>query len=481
MRLGDTSREEGFVAASGRVRARRVWTVLVVALACAASSDAWIGPAEAHAQEALPLLETVVDPLHFGLVDAGDIARGRVSIVYKPEGAELMVHHVRSDPIPPRVTYAEPPVLPEPLAGADAVARQRALWVWQTRVLLDDASERSRFLDFVRDQEVSRIFLLIPPGRGTTHSAGFVPFSSEELGPLVAELRHRGALTYALDGDPSYALAENHAGVVRTVERVVEHNRVVPEEQRFHGVRYDIEPYLVPGFQGPRRQALLDGYVTVIDRASQVARAGGLAFAVDVPFWLDAPDEETGAYLEGTLEGRRAPLLEHIMASVDDMAIMDYRTSVLGPNGALALAYNEIEMASGFGVEIYVGVETTRLNDEDMHTFFGEPAEGLPPHAQARWVVLTAEDTGLPRLWLVDSAEALSELERRVAGARLVCHWPAGRPTRVAGDLQSFHALGADRLQEVSGEIVRHLASRPAFAGLAFHDYAGYRALLNGG
>ncbi len=463
------------------VRAGRAWIVLVGALAGVASSDALIGPTEARAQEPLPLLETTVDPVHFGLEGAGDIARGRVSIVYAPEGIELVVHHVRSDAVQPRTTYAQPPLLPEPLAPSDVVAGQRALWVWETRAILDDVAERALFLDFVRDQELTRIFLLIPPGRGTTYSAGFIPFSSAEVGPLVAELRARGALAYALDGDPSYALPENHAGVVRTVERVVEHNRTVPEEQRFHGVRYDIEPYLVPGFQGSRRQALLDGYLTVIDRASQVAREGGLAFAVDVPFWLDAPDEETGVYLEGTLEGRRAPVLEHIMASVDDMAIMDYRTSALGPNGAVVQAYNEIEMASDFGVDVFVGVETTRVNDEDMHTFFGEPTEGLPTDAQARWVVLTAGDTTPPRLWLVDSAEALSELERRVTGANLVRHWPAGRPTRVAGDLQSFYALGADRLREVSGEIVRHLASRPAFVGLAFHDFAGYRALLNGG
>jgi hypothetical protein len=455
--------------------------MLVIALVGFVLPFTAIGPVEAAAQEPLPLLGATVDPGDFGLNGAGDIARGRVAIVYAPDGLELVVHRVRSDPVQPRVTYPERPALPEPRDDLDAVPQQSALWVWQTRAILDDAGERARFLDFVRDQGLTRVFLQIPPGLGTTHSAGFVPFSSEEVGPLVAEIRARGALTYALDGDPSYALSENHDGVERTVRRVVEHNRSVPTEQRFHGVRYDIEPYLVPGFRGPRRQALLDGYIAVVDRASRAARSGALAFAVDIPFWLDAPDEETGAYLEATLDGVRATVLEHLIASVDDLAIMDYRTSALGPNGALAQAYNEIEMAAAFGVAVYVGVETTRLDDEDVHTFFGPPTEGFPPHARARWVVLAAEESGPARLWLVDSDEALSELERRASNASVIRSWPAGRPTRVAGDVQSFHTLGADRLREVSRELVRQLASQPAFAGLAYHDYVGYRRLLAGG
>jgi hypothetical protein len=390
----------------------------------------------AYAQESLPLVSGVVDPAHFGLRGPGEIQRGRVSVVYDPEGVRLVVQNVRDDPTRPRISYPEPPRTPEPVHPRDAIPRQTALWVWETREILDSAEERAHFLDFVRDQQFTRVFLLIPPARGMTYDAGFIPFSSEELGPLLAELRERGALTYALDGDPAYALPENHDGVARTVERLGAHNRSVPEEQRFHGVRYDIEPYLVAGFQGARRAELLNGYVTVIDRASRVARSNDLAFAVDIPFWFDSPDEESGEFMVAELDGRRAPVLEHIMASVDDLAIMDYRTSALGPNGALAQAYNAIELAARFGVEVFVGVETIRLNDEDLHTFFGAPSEGLPSHARARWIVLTAERLDGPaRLWLVDSAGALADLEAQVGRAAIVRHWPAGRPTRVPGDL----------------------------------------------
>ena len=466
---------------TARIRTARLRAVRLWAAGVATTGLAMTG-AELRAQESLPLVSAAVDPTHFGLAGADGVQRGRVSIVYTPDGPELAVHFVRDDPVRPRITYPEPPPTPEPVDPREAVARQRALWVWETRQILDSAAERAHFLDFVRAQGFTRVFLLVPPARGTTFDAGYIPFSSEELGPLVADLRDRGALTYALDGDPSYALPENHAGVVRTVERVAEHNRSVPADQRFHGIRYDIEPYLVPGFQGTRRAELLDGYVSVLARASGAARAANLAFGADIPFWLDGPDEESGEAMHAVLDGRRAPVLEHVMTLVDDVAIMDYRTDALGPNGAISLAYNEIEMAARFGAEVFVGIETVRLNDEDLHDFFGAPAEGLPAHARARWLVLTAESPGgHGRLWLVDSEEALRELDRVSSDAALVRHWPAGRPTRVAGDLQSFHGLGAERMRSVAGEIVRHLASRPTFAGLAFHDYPGLRRLIGGG
>ena len=185
---------------------------------------------------------------------------------------------------------------------------------------------------------------------------------------------------------------------------------------------------------------------------------------------------------EHSLEDRlhvTAFAVEHLMGAVDDMAIMDYRTAALGPNGALALAHDELEMAARFGVEVFVGVETTRLNDEDLHDFYGVPEERLPEHARARWIVLSGYDDGRPgRFWLVDSAQALERLSREIADAALVRHWPAGRPTRVSGALQSFHGLGVERMESVTTEIVRHLARRPTFAGLAFHDYPGLRALV---
>ncbi len=442
------------------------------------------------AQDPLPLVGVDVDLEAYGMEAAEQIRRGRISVAYAPEGARLAIYYLRLDPVQPRVTYPEPPPVPDPDPRPSPETRETALWVWATAEILRDPDERVAFLDFIEAQRITRVFLYLAAAEGERPAAGFIPFSSAELGPLLAQLRERGALAYALDGDRDYVLQENHPGVFRTVRRLVEHNRSVPPEQRFHGVRYDIEPYLAPGFQGPIRQELLDGYVQLLAGVSEIARGGDLAVAVDIPFWFDSPDEETGEFMTATLEGETRPMLDHIMALVDDVAIMDYRTDAFGANGALAHAYHELRMGERLGVDVFVGVETVRLVDEDLHTFYGPIREGLPEHAEARWLVLVdggaaSDDAGqrprgtATRIWLVDSEEALKELRDRVGGARLVRHWPAGRPIRVAADMQSFRNHGPEKMREVTGEIVRRLVASPAFAGLAFHDYRGLKELLS--
>jgi hypothetical protein len=452
---------------------------IVIGASIAAVGGAMMAVTPAYAQEPLPLIGVEVDLGAYGIGGPEDVRRGRVSIVYDPDGVRLEMYYLRDTPTAPRVTYPDPPPTPEPSASPRLETRQTALWVWNTGDLIGDLAERDVFLDFVEAQSITRVFLYLASPEGARPSAGYVPFSSEEIGPLVADLRARGALAYALDGDPDYVLEENHEGVYRTVRRLVDHNRTVPPEQRFYGVRYDIEPYLTRGFQGPDRSKLLDGYVELIAGVSRIAKEGGLAVAVDIPFWFDAPDEETGAYLEAELDGRRRRILEQIMSVVDDIAIMDYRTRAEGPDGALAHAYHELEMGAAMGVDVFVGVETTRLADEDLHTFYGPGTEGLPTRGDARWLVLEAGADRRTRIWLADSEEALAELAVRTAGAALLRHWPAGRPTRVPADKQSFHNLGRDRMAEVTREVVRHLIDQPAFVGLAFHDYVGLSELLS--
>ena len=110
--------------------------------------------------------------------------------------------------------------------------------------------------------------------------------------------------------------------------------------------------------------------------------------------------------------------------------------------------------------------------------FIGPVDEGLPPHGDARWIVVEELADGRGRIWVVDGADQLEELSTRTADAVALRHWPAGRPIRVAADAQSFYNLGSDAMRNVTGEILRYLSGEPAFAGLAFHDYMGLSDLL---
>lgn len=432
-------------------------------------------------QERPPLLSVRAELAPYGIESAERVVRGRVSVVESADGHVLQVYFLRDSLLGARPEAPEPP--PPPETGTErpgGVSPTHAVWVWNTREILADPQVRRELLGLVEAEAIGWVFLYLPAAEGTRPEAGFIPFDGGSLGPLVGELRERGALVYGLDGDPAYALPENHAGILRTVERVARHNRDAPAEQRLHGVRYDIEPYLLEGFQGPGRQAILDGYVTLVSLLSDATDAAGLALGVDIPFWLDAPDEESGEPLQGTVDGERRGVLGHLLSLVDDVAIMDYRTRAFGPGGAVAMAMGELRAAAEAGVAVFVGVETMPLGDEVLYTFSGGGSSGLPPaDDDGRWIAMAPTHGEGVVLWLAEGPAGRAALAEAVDDPGALRHWPAGRGVNVDGDALSFHDLGPDVFDTETQRLVRALAGEPAFRGLAFHDYRGLSRILS--
>ncbi len=418
----------------------------------------------------------------FGITRAEFILRGQLSVTYTPQGPQLSVGRLRDVPpaaMPPSAT-ASPGPTPEGGAAAAASSR-RALWVWRTRKLLADDTARSAFLDLVSRQRIDRVFLDLPPAPGEAPHAGFVPFDGAALQPLIAALHKRGVEVDALDGDPAYALGQNHAGVLQTVARVVAYNRTAPPGARFHGVHYDVEPYLLPGFQGPARQDILDDYLDLVDDLAREAHRGGLAVGVDVPFWLGAPYQETGRPLDAVHGGVRRTVLQHVLSLVDEVTVMDYRTTTSGPDGSLVHAVRELSAAAGSGAKVWVGLETGPIADEDLVSFGSRPAAAEAPGAGRSYVALESLGARRARLWLVPAggeAAFRKDVERAGGDPAHLLYWPVRAVTRVPGTKLSFHDLGAARLSSAADTLRARLESLPAFAGLAYHDYGSLRDLL---
>jgi hypothetical protein len=378
-------------------------------------------------------------------------------------GLQLCAREAEGAPFPEVAGAPSAPVAPP----------HRALWVWNTREILGDAQSSASFLDFVRERGIDRVFLQLVPAEGQSPVAGFVPFDGAEVGALIADLHERGAEVYALDGDPAYALPANHAGVLRTVSALLAHNRASPPERRFHGVRYDIEPYLLPDFRGSGRDALVTGYLDLVSAISSVT-SGSLAFGVDLPFWLDAPEEKTGEPVSITWRGTRRTLLDHLVRQVDDIAVMAYRTSAYGADGSLAQAHGELEAAAAAGIDAYVGLETETLADEDAYAFRGTPGRGLPPSGGGPWIVMAPVSPGEARVWLVPAGEGQAlrgQIEAAGVPSETVFHWKSDPPSRIAAERLSFQRLGQGRLDLEEARLVRELMHSPAFAGVAYHHY----------
>ena len=379
------------------------------------------------------------------------------------------------------------PPLPEPQGTQPARPPNKATWIWNTAELLEDAEQQAALLAFLQRERFDHVFLQLPGVPGRRGAPGEVAIDAASLRPLVAALNHLDIRVYALDGDPHYALPRFHAGVLGTVENVIRYNRQVREEERFFGVRYDIEPYILPGFNGPRRELLLEGLLQLTAASVARAHAAGLKYGADIPFWYDAPAEYTYEHVTAEFGGVRKPASEHIIDLVDNVSIMDYRTVAYGADGTVRHASGELEYAQRRGKRVFVGLETAELPDEVLLDFRGDPRRGLAQAAPAgEFVVLAAAADSVYVLHVAERAEldssALAELEQHLAERGLeaseVWWWPISRRVNVPADKVTFARHDARQLETVLEQTATAFQRYTSFAGFALHFAQSYRDLL---
>jgi hypothetical protein len=130
-------------------------------------------------------------------------------------------------------------------------------------------------------------------------------------------------------------------------------------------LRFDIEPYLLPGFSGPAKTPILRDYLALFDKLHVIAKSGALPLGADIPFWFDGEDR----YQEPVAQVAGRPVSELVMDRVDNVAVMAYRTRIYGPDGVIAHAIDEIEYAEATGKAVYVGLETGPLPNEHVREF----------------------------------------------------------------------------------------------------------------
>jgi hypothetical protein len=233
----------------------------------------------------------------------------------------------------------------------------RALWVWDPGPLLSDASARRQFLEFCRVQAIDIAWLHV------ARSAGGSRLQHEDDWRELLQDAHRSAVKiHALDGDPAYVLRERHYVVLDLVDTIIRFNRESSPDQRFDGIHLDNEPHLLAGWQLPSvRVRLLTEYLELNARVQRVVRAeGGLEYGVDIPFWWQDRDEQSGTAIGDVMfDGVRKAASFHILDLVDNVGIMDYRNVAGGDDGIIAHARALLEYGKGTTAKVFVGVETS--------------------------------------------------------------------------------------------------------------------------
>ncbi|MBN1655231.1 MAG: hypothetical protein JXA30_15790 [Deltaproteobacteria bacterium] len=339
---------------------------------------------------------------------------------------------------------------------------RKALWLWTTARIIEDAEAQRALIDFCKRERLSDLFMQLPYSARLKDGKWAIRFDEKEMGSLIAKLSRAGVRVDALDGDPRYALEHNHAKVIAVIQALVAYNNRASPERRFRAVRFDIEPYLLPEYGGGKKQDILRQYLNLLRGSRATARRGRLAFAVDIPFWFD----ERNKFFEKTAELDGRPMSEWVIDTVDSLAIMDYRTKAYGPDGAIAHGRDELEYAAKRGKPVFVGLETVELPDETLLEF--------ARRGRGARVVLRPIREDTVRL------DLFSEPEWRKLGAetkqeRGILILSQIEQTEVPADKLTFAHRKPSELYNVMDQLELELGHLDSFVGFALHCYESYR------
>ena len=294
-----------------------------------------------------------------------------------------------------------------------ATTTPRAMWLWESSAVLNDANSREELFTFCRNESIEQLWMQLDykvVGRSPQEAvitlqptdadpASFRPTTTAPTATAVkgktaervtcelpdpgawrrflAEAHQARIQVHALDGYPEFALKPQHGVPLAVVDAVIAFNRESPAEQRFDGIHFDNEPYLLLGWEDRlRREQILREFLELnVECQRRVRTQSGLAFGIDIPFWWQELDATTGKPQgEVTFGGKKKPASHHCIDLLDQVGIMNYRDAAEGADGLIAHGQDLLAYADKAGAaRIHMGVETFLSPPADVWFVVGLP------------------------------------------------------------------------------------------------------------
>lgn len=356
-----------------------------------------------------------------------------------------------------------------------------ATWLWDIRPFFKHPKKQIHLARFLRKKRFTDVFIQLPNRPKNIEKPWPKSIQRNKWRPLIRRLHQHKVRAIALDGFKEYALPKWHERVRKTVQHIIHYNRSVSKIERFDGIRFDIEPYLLQEFRGAKKGWLLRHFLRLLQSTTAMAHKAGLTLGVDIPFWFDARHAETGKQYIFDYRGQLKTLSDHIIDIVDDIGIMDYRTRAYGADGIITHALGELRYASLMNKRVFIGLETLPLPNEALFPFRGPARHSALPKSAKMFVVVHRTKTHQTHVHLVSSGH-FSTWKRNNPSFSLRSPawyiWPVHRVINVPSTKISFARLGLRSFSNAMIQARRELNHYSSFAGFAIHSYKSYRALL---
>lgn len=357
---------------------------------------------------------------------------------------------------------------------------ERAVWVWNTDELFLDQQKRKELFTLLSEEKMSHVFLAIPYRAQNSQRSRGIRIDAKAMQPLVSELKKKGVVVHALLGDKDFILPDQREFVKSTLENILRYNGSSKKSDRFDGIHFDVEPYLIAGFNGPRGKWILENFLDLLKDATSTAKRGKLLMGADIPFWLDTPDEFSRARRLIKFQGVTKPVHEHIIDLMDIVVLMSYRTFAAGADGIVLHSSDELEYATKTRKRVFVALETSPIPDENILSFRGSPSEGSSQPGAPKYVALVPR-LDSAKIFIVQPAEKTAfDVFLTESGVNLaqVIWWPIYQDLFVPGRKVSFATLDAAKLRSTLSQTEAELSVYTAFEGFAIHHAESYLQFL---
>lgn len=240
-----------------------------------------------------------------------------------------------------------------------------ALWLWESEDILRQPSAWPELFRFCRQHGINQVWtqLLYDVRRTNGTDTPDIAIRQPDVWRQFLRAAHAAEIAvHALDGLPEFSLQGQHAIPLGVVSAVIAFQRDRPPADGFDGVHFDNEPYLLLGWRDPqRREVILGEYLALNERCQRLVRQQStMRYGVDIPFWWQDRDEETGEP-NGvvTYRGRRQAASYHCLDLLDNVGVMNYRDRADGADGLIAHGRDLLEYGERTGgATVYMGVET---------------------------------------------------------------------------------------------------------------------------
>ncbi|MDA8084162.1 MAG: hypothetical protein M0024_10945 [Nitrospiraceae bacterium] len=219
----------------------------------------------------------------------------------------------------------------EPCRGESAAPSRtsKGIWIWDMRKI---AGHEKSVTERLAADGFNRLYVQIQR-------------DPETLVPLLKEAAQAGIEVFAVDGDPDHII--NYQPLIDDIMKIRRFNNLC-RDACFAGIQFDVEPYLRKDFN-LRKQYYADRYLRMARDLRQAA-GPGLRLSFALPFWFD------------TLSAEGKPLSFQVTDIADEVAIMSYRTDF---DEMVQSAIQELCYAATAGKPVFLGLETTKLPDEE--------------------------------------------------------------------------------------------------------------------